>query len=65
MVRRLGWVLPLVVLGCTLAGCGKPGTGLPVGSAGPEIEGEDLDGKAFKLSDYRGKVVLLDFWSST
>jgi hypothetical protein len=28
----------------------------------PEIAGKDLDGKAFKLSDYRGKVVLLDFW---
>jgi hypothetical protein len=28
----------------------------------PDIEGEDLDGKRFKLSDYRGKVVLLEFW---
>ncbi len=32
------------------------------GQPAPEIAGEDLDGKAFKLSDYRGKVVLLDFW---
>jgi hypothetical protein len=36
---------------------------LTVGKAAPEIEGEDQDGKKFKLSDYRGKVVLLDFWS--
>jgi hypothetical protein len=28
----------------------------------PEIEAEDIDGKTFKLSDYRGKVVMLDFW---
>jgi hypothetical protein len=35
---------------------------LVVGKPVPEIEGEDQDGKKFKLSDYRGKVVLLDFW---
>jgi len=33
-----------------------------VGKAVPEIEGEDIDGKKFTLSDYRGKVVVLDFW---
>ena len=27
----------------------------------PEIQGEDTEGNFFKLSDYRGKVVLLDF----
>jgi hypothetical protein len=36
---------------------------LVVGKEAPDIEGEDQDGKRFKLSDYRGKVVLLDFWS--
>lgn len=36
---------------------------LSVGKVAPEIEGEDQDGVKFKLSDYRGKVVLLDFWS--
>jgi AhpC/TSA family len=36
---------------------------LRVGKDAPDIEGEDQDGKRFKLSDYRGKVVLLDFWS--
>ena len=37
---------------------------LAVGQVVPEIEGEDLDGVKFKLSDYRGKVVLLSFWGS-
>ena len=36
---------------------------LSVGKAAPEVEGTDQDGKPFKLSDYKGKVVLLDFWS--
>jgi hypothetical protein len=35
---------------------------LAVGKPAPDIEGEDIDGKKFKLSDYKGKVVLLDFW---
>ena len=35
---------------------------LAVGRAAPDVEGEDVDSKKFKLSDYRGKVVLIDFW---
>lgn len=35
---------------------------LAVGQVAPDIEGEDLDGVKFKLSDYRGKVVVIDFW---
>jgi hypothetical protein len=35
---------------------------LRVGKVAPDIRGVDQDGKRFKLSDYRGKVVLLDFW---
>jgi hypothetical protein len=35
---------------------------LRVGKTAPDIDGEDLDGAKFKLSDYRGKVVVLDFW---
>ena len=35
---------------------------LEIGKVAPEIEGVDIDGVAFKLSDYRGKVVVLDFW---
>ena len=35
---------------------------LVVGKEVPDIVGKDIDGKEFKLSDYRGKVILLDFW---
>ena len=36
---------------------------LTTGRAAPEIAGADLDGKPMKLSEFRGKVVLLDFGS--
>jgi len=50
LVDALGWVegLPCVIEG-------RPA---------PDFEAVDLDGKAFKLSDYRGKVVLIDFWAT-
>ena len=35
---------------------------LKVGKPAPEIEGPDMDEKTFKISDYKGKVVMLDFW---
>jgi len=35
---------------------------LSIGKLAPEIEAQDLSGVTFKLSDYRGKVVVLDFW---
>jgi peroxiredoxin len=35
---------------------------LRAGRPAPEIEGVDADGRTFRLSDYRGKVVLLHFW---
>ena len=38
---------------------------LAIGNVAQEIEGEDIEGLPFKLSDYRGKVAVLDFWGST
>jgi hypothetical protein len=35
---------------------------LRIGKVAPEVVGDDLDGVEFKLSDYRGKVVVIDFW---
>jgi hypothetical protein len=37
---------------------------LRIGKPAPDIEGEDIDAAMFKLSDYRGKVVVLDFWGN-
>jgi hypothetical protein len=37
---------------------------LRIGMVAPDIVAKDLDGVEFKLSDYRGKVVVLDFWGN-
>jgi thiol-disulfide isomerase/thioredoxin len=37
---------------------------LQIGMVGPDTEGMDVDGKPLRLSDYRGKVVVLSFWGS-
>lgn len=37
---------------------------LSIGKVAPDIEGVDSEGKPMKLSDFRGKVVVLDFWAT-
>lgn len=51
----------LVLLGC--------GPNTPSSTSGdkfknPQIVGEDADGKIIRLSDYKGKIVLVDFWGT-
>jgi hypothetical protein len=56
-----------------MAGCDSPGsmpsgytrTGLKPGLQAPNIAGPDLDGQPMSLSEFRGNVVLLEFWSPT
>jgi cytochrome oxidase Cu insertion factor (SCO1/SenC/PrrC family) len=63
----------LLLLG--LAGCARDSTratkeetapfddvGTNVGQKAPDISAEDVQGKPLKLSDYRGKIVVLEFW---
>src|ERR1051326_1019622 len=35
---------------------------LQIGMAAPDFNATDEKGQTFKLSDYKGKVVVLDFW---
>ncbi len=41
-----------------------PKTGVNIGNKVPELIGESVDGTTIKLSDTRGKLVLLNFWAS-
>jgi peroxiredoxin len=38
--------------------------GLAVGKAAPDFSGVAVDGQVIRLSDLRGKVVVLDFWAT-
>lgn len=38
--------------------------GLRIGEKAPDFELKTLDGKTVKLSDYRGKKVILNFWAT-
>jgi len=36
--------------------------GFGVGDLAPDISGQDAQGVTFSLSEYHGKVIMLDFW---
>jgi len=50
------------------AGCapsGDPAAGVPgIGEPAPRFELKDLSGKVVRLTDFSGKVVLIDFWAT-
>jgi peroxiredoxin len=37
---------------------------LAIGKPAPDIVGDDLEGRPMKLSDFRGRVVVLNFWAT-
>ncbi len=37
---------------------------LAVGAVAPDFESQDLAGKTVKLSDFTGKIIVLDFWAT-
>ena len=60
--RVTGPVLFLVILvGCTPFSK-QPAIGPWNGRLAPPIKGEDSQGRSMRLTDQRGKVVLLSFW---
>jgi hypothetical protein len=64
-MRNKARAVLVVVLGGVVAGCLRPPEKLGGADAAPQaraVEGMDADGATLRLSDYRGKVVLLHFW---
>lgn len=66
--RRVGavlWTLAPLLLVSFNNGCNDANTvGVEVGRKAPEISGESIAGVPVSLSQYRGKVVLVDFWAT-
>ena len=65
----------LVFAGLLLFGCqwhqarkaspaAAPAVGVNVGQEAPDLDGEDTNGQRLHLADYRGRVVVLHFWSN-
>lgn len=61
MKRNVAVVLATVALLGLLGMAGRPPL---VGGPAPEIALKDLQGQEVKLSDLRGKIVLLNFWAT-
>jgi peroxiredoxin len=61
-----------VLAGCLFLGCSRAPTTVKAASVKPDSQRreapdftlKDADGKTVHLSEYRGKVVLLDFWAT-
>src|SRR5690606_36873926 len=62
-IRRLPMVVMLFLIGFALYKTGES-EAVEVGRTAPDFELTTLDGKTVRLSDFRGKGVLINLWAS-
>lgn len=61
-MKKIVVLLSFLILGAAVINAQQK-IGINIGNKAPELMGKSPDGKTYKLSDTRGKVVLLDFWA--
>ncbi|MCY1719823.1 TlpA disulfide reductase family protein [Prolixibacteraceae bacterium Z1-6] len=61
-MKKIVVLLAIVLMGTGISFGQK--IGINIGDKAPELIGTSPDGKTIKLSDTRGKLVLLDFWAA-
>lgn len=61
---RRSFLILITGLAAMLAGCSKPARTAAQRKPAPNFALKDADGRTVQLSDYKGKVVLLNFWAT-
>ncbi len=57
----MGMAMVVLIISCKTT---APTIGVSSGNLAPEITATNVSGNSIKLSDYKGKLVLLEFWDS-
>jgi peroxiredoxin len=60
---RKAWIVGSLILGAAIGGASLAAAPNMVGKAAPDFVLRGLDGRNLRLSEYRGQVVLVNFWS--
>jgi thiol-disulfide isomerase/thioredoxin len=61
-MKKTVWILTTIIFFSGIA-MAQQKIGVNIGNKAPELIGNSVEGKTMKLSDTRGKLVLLDFWA--
>ncbi len=62
-MKKFAVVVLFLILGTGIS-FAQETIGINIGNKAPELIGTSPDGQTYKLSDTKGKLVLLDFWAS-